>query len=41
MDEVIKRRNATNFDNTNIKTIGLNAGCILTSVLLHNFTRSA
>jgi nucleoporin POM34 len=41
MDEVIKRRNATNFDNSNIKAIGINAGCIITSLVLHNFSKRA
>jgi hypothetical protein len=39
MDEVIRRRNATNFDNSNIKAIGINAACIIASFVFLNFTR--
>jgi nucleoporin POM34 len=33
MDEVIQRRNKTNFDNSNIKAISVNVGCIVAAIV--------
>ena len=41
MDEVIKRKNATNFDGSNVRVIRLNAAIIIASFLLPILTRSA